>query len=158
MPIDAGLFRDTMGRLVSGVTVVAARTPAGALIGLTASAVTSLSLEPPMLLVCVDRRAEIHDALASAPIFGLNVLAAAQEELARRFATRGQQHFDDLETGTSPTGLPSLPGAVACLDCRRGEVFQGGDHSIVTGTVEWAVTDSGAPLCYFRGDYMELAG
>lgn len=146
-----------MGHLVAGVSVVAARAAEGRVLGMTASAVASLSLEPPMLLVCVDRSAEIHDTLVSAPLFSLNILAAGQRELALRFATRGEQHFDGLDVGISPGGLPRIRGALAHFECRRGSVYDGGDHSIVTGTVEWAATDDGAPLCYFRSGYPELA-
>ncbi|MBI4541549.1 MAG: flavin reductase family protein [Gemmatimonadetes bacterium] len=157
MPIDADRFRLAMGHLVAGVSVVAARAAEGRVLGMTASAVASLSLEPPMLLVCVDRSAEIHDTLVSAPLFSLNILAAGQRELALRFATRGEQHFDGLDVGISPGGLPRIRGALAHFECRRGSVYDGGDHSIVTGTVEWAATDDGAPLCYFRSGYPELA-
>lgn len=155
--MDADRFRLAMGHLVTGVSVVAARGADGRVLGMTASAVASLSLEPPMLLVCVDRSAEIHDTLVGAPLFGLNILAAGQRELALRFATRGEQHFDGLDVGISPGGLPRIPGALAHFECRRGPVYDGGDHSIVTGTVEWAATDDGAPLCYFRSGYPELA-
>lgn len=155
MPIDASRFRHAMGLLPSGVTVVTAHLNAEA-IGMTASAVTSLSLDPPMLLVCVGHAAEIHEAIVGAPIFGVNLLAAGQEDVAERFAARGRQRFAQDEVHPGPAGLPLIDGALAHLECRRFEVFRGGDHSIVTGVVEWAQTREGAPLCYFRSAYRTL--
>lgn len=145
-----------MGLFPTGVTVVTARHGAEVL-GMTASSVASLSLAPPMLLVCVGHSAEIHSALVAAPIFGVQVLAAGQEELALRFATRERQHFAAGEGRPGPAGLPLIDGALAHLECRRGEVFSAGDHTIVTGVVEWVETREGAPLCYFRSTYRSLA-
>lgn len=155
MAIDASRFRHAMGLLPTGVTVVTARLNAE-VIGMTASAVASLSLEPPMLLVCVAHAAEIHEALVGAPIFGVNVLAAGQEDVAERFAAREQQRFAPGEGHQGPAGLPLIDGALAHLECRRAEVFRGGDHSIVTGVVEWVQVREGTPLCYFRSAYRTL--
>jgi flavin reductase (DIM6/NTAB) family NADH-FMN oxidoreductase RutF len=157
MPIDAIRFRQTMGQLVSGVVVVSVLDPEGRALGMTASSVTSLSLEPPLVLVCVDRQAEIHDAVVRSPRFGLSVLGSGQEALAVRFAQRGGPHFDGLDVGLFPGGLPKLKGAIASLECRRDALHAAGDHTIVTGVVEWAETADGAPLCYFRSRYAELA-
>ena len=157
MPLDPKRFRETMGHLVTGVSVVSARDAEGIVVGMTASSVASLSLEPPMILVCVGLEAEIHDTIVRAPLFGVSVLAEGQEDLALRFATKGRQRFDGVDGGAMPDGLPRVPGAIAHLECRRGEVFRSGDHSIVTGTVEWAATADGQPLCYFRTAYRGLA-
>lgn len=157
MPIDSQLFRAAMGRLATGVTVVALRGPDGRPIGMTASAVTSLSLEPPMLLVCVGHAAALHEAIVHSAAFSVNVLAAHEEELSRRFATRDLQHFDDLPIERSPADLPRLPGALACLECRRDAVYRAGDHTIVTGIVDGASTRDGDPLLYFQGGYRRLA-
>ncbi len=166
MPLDAPRFRHTMSHLVTGVTVVTARVggPAGA-VGLTASSVTSLSLEPPMLLVCVGHDSQLHDALVRAERFAVNVLAADQVEVARRFADRGRQRLGDGEVTWSPGGAPLIPGALAQIECRRSAHLPGGDHTILTGTLEWAWTADGGgegrdargrPLCYFRGGYTVL--
>ncbi|MDO8665260.1 MAG: flavin reductase family protein [Gemmatimonadales bacterium] len=154
MPLDPQRFRQTMGSLVTGVTVVAARDARGVLRGMTAASVTSLSLEPPMLLVCVGHDAEIHDTLVGSPLFTVSVLAEGQDRLAERFATRGSQHFDDLDARVTPGGLPVIAGAIAHLECRRDAVHAAGDHTIVTGVIEWAATEPGAPLCHFRSRYM----
>lgn len=157
MSVDGATFRRTMGRLATGVTVVSARSTDGTAVGLTASAVTSLSLEPPMVLVCVGREGALHDALVRAETFGVTILAAGQEALSRRFATRETQHFDGLDCSASPSGLPVLAGALAHMECRRGEALPGGDHTILTGTVVWTVVAEGGPLLYFGGGYRRLA-
>ena len=158
MALDEARFRHTMGQLVTGVTIVTARAPRGRAVGITASSVTSLSLDPPMLLVCVGRDAEIHDVLLEAERFGVNVLAAGQVEMARRFADRGRQHLGEEELVTSPGGAPLIPGTLARIECRRRSRFDGGDHTIITGTPEWSEVGEGKPLCYFGGRYAELRG
>jgi flavin reductase ActVB len=156
MPLDAGRFRHTMSQLVSGVTVVTAKVEGGGALGITASSVTSLSLEPPLLLVCIGRDAVIHDAILEVERFGVNVLAAGQRELARRFADRERQRLEDGEYALSPGGAPLLPGSLARIECRRRSHHEGGDHTIVTGVLEWSETGDGRPLCYVRGGYAEL--
>jgi flavin reductase (DIM6/NTAB) family NADH-FMN oxidoreductase RutF len=156
-PVDAHQFRHTMSHLASGVTIVTARDAAGRAWGMTASAVTSLSLGPPMLLVCIDRAATIHDLLASTDVFGINVLEEGQAEIARRFADRDRHGYDDHSGARSPAGLPLVPGALAHLDVMRGAVYHGGDHAIITGTVSWGAGQDGRPLCYFRSAYQGLA-
>jgi flavin reductase (DIM6/NTAB) family NADH-FMN oxidoreductase RutF len=156
MPIDNQLFRAAMGRLVTGVTVLAARDPDGTLIGMTASAVTSLSLDPPMLLVCVGHAAAAHPALTRGDRFSVNVLGTEQQELSRRFATRDLQRFEGIACDVTPSGLPWLRGALACLECRRDAVHEGGDHSIVTGVIEWAKVGGGDPLLYYLGGYRRI--
>jgi flavin reductase (DIM6/NTAB) family NADH-FMN oxidoreductase RutF len=153
MPIDGQLFRHAMARLATGVAVLVAREGDDGFIGMTASAVTSLSLDPPMVLACIGRSAVAHAALTGGDAFGVNVLAADQEEASHRFATRDQQRFDGAGMERTPAGLPRLPGALAWLEVRRTAVHQGGDHSIVTGVVEWAAAADGEPLLYFLGGY-----
>jgi flavin reductase (DIM6/NTAB) family NADH-FMN oxidoreductase RutF len=155
--VGADQFRLTMGQLAGGVTIVTARDAGGRAWGMTASAVTSLSLVPPMLLVCIDRAAAIHDLLAGSAHFGINVLAEDQAEIARRFADRDRHGYDDHRGEQSPSGLPLVPGALAHVDVTRGPVHPGGDHSIITGTVTWGAVRDGRPLVYFRSAYTGLA-
>jgi flavin reductase (DIM6/NTAB) family NADH-FMN oxidoreductase RutF len=156
MPLDAARFRHTMSQLATGVTVVTARAPDGRAVGITASSVTSVSLDPPMLLVCIGREAEIHDVLLAAERFGVSVLGARQIDVARRFADRARQRLQDGEAVASPAGVPLIPGTLARIEClRRGHLI-GGDHTIVTATLEWSEVADGRPLCYFRGAYAEL--
>lgn len=156
MPLDPGQFRATLSRLASGVTIVAVRAPGGGVLAMTASSVCSLSLEPPMVLVCVGREASIHDALAAADSFAIHVLAADQEQVARHFALSNCGPLAETMPAT-PGGLPLLTGALASLECRRAAVHAGGDHSIITGIVEWSRYEAGAPLCYFRSEYTTVA-
>jgi len=156
MPLDAARFRHTMSQLATGVTVVTAAARRGRAVGITASSVTSVSLDPPMLLVCVGRDAEIHDVLLEAERFGVNVLAAGQIALAQRFADRARQRLNEGEFVASPGGVPLIPGSLARIECRRHAQLTGGDHTIVTGTLEWSEVGDGRPLCYFRGAYAEL--
>lgn len=156
MAIDSTEFRRAMGRLASGVAVLAGREPDGGFIGMTASAVTSLSLDPPMVLACVGHAALAHAALAGGERFSLSILAADQEAVSQRFATRDLQRFDDALERT-PAGLPRVAGALACLEVRRADVHAAGDHSIVTGVVEWAWARDGEPLLYVLGGYRRLA-
>ncbi|HWO90223.1 MAG TPA: flavin reductase family protein [Gemmatimonadales bacterium] len=151
MPLDSREFRDTMSHLAGAVSVVIVRDGA-AFLGMTANTVTSLSLEPPLLLVCVDRGAIIADAITSSDLFAVSFLAADQEDIARRFADRERARFDS-QPKLSPAGLPVIPGALAHLDCRRTDVFEAGDHRIVVASPEWSETREGAALIYFRRRY-----
>ena len=153
MPIDAPSFRRALSRLPTGVTVLVARESDGGFIGMTASAVTSLSLEPPMILACIGHEAAAHAALTGGAAFGVNILAADQEETSRRFAGKEEQRFDGRGMDRTPGGFPRLPGALASLEVRRTAVHPGGDHSIVTGVVEWAWAGEGEALLYFLGGY-----
>ena len=149
-------FRHTMGHLSTGVTVVTVRDAASKAFGITVSAACSLSLEPPMLLVCIDHAASLHDLITRSEVFGLNVLACDQADVARRYADRGRHEFE-AQAAHSPGGLPLVPGALAHIDVRREHVYPGGDHSIVTGIVEWSETHDRQPLCYFRSAFMRQA-
>jgi flavin reductase (DIM6/NTAB) family NADH-FMN oxidoreductase RutF len=151
MSVGEADFREAMSRLPSAVTVVTVR-EGGELLGMTAGSVCSLSLEPPMLLVCVDQRARIHQQIISAPVFGIDVLNEGQRDLARRFADPDSHRFDGSPE-LSPAGLPLIAGSLLHLDCSRAEVYAGGDHSIVTGVVDWIRLDNGPPLTYFRRSY-----
>jgi len=155
MPLDAARFRQTMGQLATGVAVIAVRTPQGGL-GMTASSVSSLSLEPPLLLVCVGKDAAIHEPLTRAERFGVSFLAADQEALARRFADRAHQRLEARELELSPGGAPIVAHALARIECRLEACVTAGDHTIVTGRLEWSDIGTGRPLCYFRGGFAAL--
>ncbi len=124
--------------------------------GMTATAVSSLSLDPPLLLACIGHEASLHDLIVTAPRFGVVMLEESQHELAQRFAEHGRQAFA-AATPRTPGGLPLVPGAIAIVDCRRTSVLEGGDHSIVVGELEWCVVLGGSPLLHFRGRYGAIA-
>lgn len=156
--IDDSEFRRVMGHFATGVTVVTSLRPDGGPCGLTMSAVASVSLDPMLVLACVDRGAETHDCLAGAGCFAVNVLPAGAEDLARRFATRtGEQKFRGVGWRAGDTGAPLLDDALAWVDCRVAEVLPGGDHTIFLGEVVAGDAATGEPLVYYRGGYGRFA-
>lgn len=154
MPIDAARFKKTLGHLPAGITVITLVDEEGAAWGMTASSVTSLSLNPPMILACVDDDAAIRRTIERAAFFGVSILAGDQADLATRFADRQRHRFEPGEAyDVGPAEVPLVKGALARMECRRAEVFQGGDHAIVCGVVEWADTRDGVPLLYWKGSW-----
>lgn len=157
MPIDPDTFRAVLGRFSAGVTVVTTRDAEGRDMGMTVSAFCSLSLEPPYVLICIDRAAAMHDLLAAADTFAVNILSAQQEALSRRFAAPEEHHrFDGIGFTRGSLGTALLDDALAYLECRRVTRFDGGDHGIFIGQVEAAEARSGRPLLYYRGGYAQL--
>jgi flavin reductase (DIM6/NTAB) family NADH-FMN oxidoreductase RutF len=150
-------FRRVLGHLASGVTVVTSAVPEGPAHGLTATAVTSLSLDPPLVLVCVDRAADTRGAIQSSGAFAINVLGEDDEGLARRFATYPvEEKFEGVAYREESTGSPILGRALAWIDCRLRHVYEGGDHEIFVGEVVACDAREGSPLLYFRGGYGRL--
>ena len=155
--MEAADFRRVLGHFATGVTVVTSA-DGGAMYGLTASAVTSVSLEPPLVLVCVDRTADTHDAIERSESFAVNTLAADGEALSRRFATYPVgEKFDGVAYRVEETGAPVLEAALAWVDCTLRQAYEGGDHTIFVGEVLAGDARAGAPLLYFRGGYGRLA-
>ena len=153
-------FRRTMGRFATGVTVVTSVDSAGQPVGTTANAVTSLSLNPPLLLVCFDRGSQTLAAVRSHGAFAVNVLEARQRHLSANFARRGQAAaWDEVAHRPGPTGSPRLHGVIAAMECTVEQFFPGGDHEIVVGRVCEVETagESAAPLLYWQGTYGLLA-
>jgi flavin reductase (DIM6/NTAB) family NADH-FMN oxidoreductase RutF len=140
----------------AGVTVVTTRDREGRPSGLTASAFTSVSLDPPLVLVCVDHTATAHPDLRDRGWFAVNVLRREQEALSRRFAVSGGDKFRGVPCHEGRTGLPLLDGALATLECRIVDTHEAGDHTIFIGQVESASVEDGRPLVHFYGDYHSL--
>jgi 3-hydroxy-9,10-secoandrosta-1,3,5(10)-triene-9,17-dione monooxygenase reductase component len=151
--LDDQAFRDTLGRFASGVTVLTLREEAGGDRGMTVTAFSSLSLDPPLVLACIGKAASIAPSLSRATHFAVHVLAADQESLARRFAEKDGDRFGGLTARRGIEGLPLIDGAVATLQCRIAARHPGGDHEIVVGEVLDASSRDGEPLLYFRGRY-----
>ncbi len=154
--VDPNEFKAALGCWASGITVVTATGPDGP-VGLTASAFSSLSLHPPLVLVCIGQASYHHDALTRAPAFGVHILAATQEEVSNTFAFRRGDRFEGREVEEGPLGAPLLPGALARLACERHDVLAGGDHSILSGRVLMAEVADGEPLAWWQGGYRRLA-
>lgn len=152
-------FRRTLGHFASGVTVITACDGDGRPTGLTASAFTSVSLEPPLILVCVDHKAQSYPALIASKMFAVNILCLDQEAVSRRFATtKIDNKFDGVPFTLSPLGVPLIDNALAQLECTTVNVHLEGDHTIFVGRVERAHSGAGVPLVYYRGRYDRLAG
>ncbi len=165
MAASSDAFKAALGRFCSGVTVIALRDADGNDHAMTASAFSSLSLDPPLVLVCVKKGGAMHDAMSTASGFSVNLLDATQESVSNRFAgwwEDGLSKWADLGLRRAPvSGGPWIDGALAWLDCTPHGALDGGDHTIFVGLVEGAeVSDtpreSLSPLLYFAGRYAKL--
>lgn len=152
--VDADHFRALLSRFASGVTVVTAREADGTALGMTVSAFSSLSLEPPLILVCIERAATLHGVLVNGTSFVVNILAHDQEWVSRRFADIGiPDRFEGIAVVEGVPGPPRLRDAIARLQCVVTATYDGGDHTIVVGQVVDGDTSGDRPLVYFGGDY-----
>ena len=148
-------FRDVISHFASGVTVITAVND-GRAYGTTASAVTSLSLEPPMLLICMNKQSETGRAVAASRTFGVNILGANQIDLAERFAQKGGDKFSGIAVSEGKWGEPLFDEALATLECRVAEETTGGTHYVFLAEVESGSARGGTPLAYFRGEFGRL--
>jgi flavin reductase (DIM6/NTAB) family NADH-FMN oxidoreductase RutF len=157
MPVDPADFRRALGQFAAGVTVVTTRDGQGRSLGLTVTAFAAVSLEPPLVLVCVDHRSETHAGFRHAGLFGVSILAEGQEEVSRRFAGGGTGKFKGVDLEKGETGVPLIPDALAHLECRVSATHVAGDHTIYVGEVVSARVRPGRPLLYHDRDYRRLA-
>jgi flavin reductase (DIM6/NTAB) family NADH-FMN oxidoreductase RutF len=157
MPVDKAEFRRALGHFAAGVTVVTSKLDDGERAGITVTAFTSLSLEPPLVLICIDRRARMHDRLKKGGNFAVNMLAEGQELVSRRFAASELDPFREIGSREGLTGAPLIQDALSAIECRIVDAFPGGDHTIFIGEVEATSVQEGKPLLYFRGGYSQLA-
>lgn len=156
MALDPSTFRAALGRFASGITIITARDADGRDGGMTVSAFSSLSLDPPLILVCVDRAASAGPVFDTAEHYAVNILADDQEALSRRFAQKDVDRFDGVGFTRSSLGVPLLDGALATLECRATARHPGGDHSILIGEVIEVTLHEGHPLLYYRSGYRRL--
>lgn len=154
--VEPDLFRSVLGRFASSVTVISARDAAGRDHGMTVSAFSSVSLEPPLVLACIDRTASIYETLMKTEFIGVSILSESQESCSRRFAEKDADRFDDLEIVRGTHGVALLKDALAHLECRIVSRHDGGDHTIFIASVEQAAAHGGRPLLYYRGGYAQL--
>ena len=150
--VDAAHFRHVVGHLASGVTVVTTEA-GGKRHGMTASSVTSLSLDPPMMLACINSAVPTADAVSESGRYVVNVLGEHQGELARQFATASRDKFRNVAVHRGALGLPLLSEALAHIECEVAERVVGGTHTIFLGRVVSATAGDGQPLTYFRGGF-----
>lgn len=156
MTVDLDQFIAAMRQLAAGVTLVTTA-DGERKAGLTATAVCSVSAEPPQILVCVNRSADAHPVMAAAGVFAVNVLSAEQMDLANRFAgrdgTQGEARFEAGDWRRLATGAPTLEGCLASFDCRTVATLDAGTHTVLVGEVQAVALGSGMPMVYHDGEY-----
>jgi flavin reductase (DIM6/NTAB) family NADH-FMN oxidoreductase RutF len=158
MALNAADFRKAMGCFATGVTIITLDQDGdGDIHGMTANAFTSVSLDPPLVLVCVDHRARTHAHLHARKRFGVNVLSSAQQAISEYYARSSEKHQHAEAAGARFTrtahGTPVLKGAIAYLECRLHSTQPAGDHTIFIAEVEEVELREGEPLLYFRSQY-----
>ncbi|HWD01181.1 MAG TPA: flavin reductase family protein [Amycolatopsis sp.] len=154
-PVDAAAMRATMGRFATGVAVVTTSAADGPH-GMTVNSLTSVSLSPPLILVCLTTGARTTDAVLARGRFALNVLSARQEPLALRFARRGENHFAGLPVTTGSHAVPVIPDALAHLECAVHSALPAGDHHVVLGSVLTTCARDGDPLGFVGGRFSDV--
>lgn len=156
MVFDSQLQRKIMGQFATGVTIITMNN-GGETWGMTANAVTSVSLDPPLVLVCVETGNQTHPRLTEAGCFVINILSAEQKDLSDRFAFAGPKDCSGLEVSAGTTGAPILPGTLGYVDCQVHKVVSAGDHDIFLGEIVDGELLEGEPLLFFAGGYRKLA-
>lgn len=156
MPIGPDKFRHALSKFASGVTVVTTRDAAGNPHGITVSAFCSVSLEPPLILICIEKAAGSHYAFGESGVFVVNVLGENQMEYSNRFAAPTDDKFADIDCTEGIGGVPVLQNTLAALECRVTDTCDGGDHTIFIGEIEKATVKEGRPLIYFHGKYRAI--
>ena len=151
-------FRNVLSHFASGVTIVTTCDGEQHPTGLTASAFCSVSLDPPMVLICVDHKSQSYPHIRDGGRFGINILPQAHEHLSRRFASSRLDKFDGVGFTMGTLGVPLIDGALAHLECRTASAHVEGDHTIFVGRVESIGIGDGQPLLYYRGKYHQLRG
>jgi flavin reductase (DIM6/NTAB) family NADH-FMN oxidoreductase RutF len=154
---DGELFRTLLGCFATGVTVATTLDADGRDTGMTASAVAAVSLDPPLLLICVDRDAKFHAAVEACRGFALNILAEDQEDVSQRFADPAADPFDAVECNRSSGGLPLLDGVVAQIVCTPWGSYEAGDHTVFFAVVQEGETFNRLPLLHYRSRYTTTA-
>lgn len=154
--IDPASFRAALGRFASGITVVTARDENERDHGMTVSAFSSVSLAPPLVLVCIGHDASMHDLLLGAEQIGISVLSTDQEPLSRRFADPESDRFDGVGYTRGESGVALLDDALVHLECSVLVRHEAGDHTVMICAVDRAAASDGRPLLYYRGGYAQL--
>lgn len=156
-PVSADDFRRACGRFATGVCVATVLDAQGMPHGLTVSSFTSVSLEPPLVLICLGHAVTVIDCFRAAKYFGINILADSQQHLSERFARKGMDRFNGLAWESGLSGVPLLPGALASLECEVEQRVTSGDHDIFVAKMVRTVIGQGNPLLHFEGRYRGLA-
>jgi len=149
-------FREALSSFPSGVTIVTTADSRGEWRGFTATSFCSVSMEPPLVLVCLANTAECHPAFSVGTRWVVHIISGEHAELAKRFATRGADKFAGSAFDANDHGLPVLPGAVVMLECSRDAVYPAGDHTVLLGRVDRVEFGDGTPAVYYRRGFHEL--
>ena len=157
MSVDPSAFRATLGHFATGIAVAATRNPQGKPMGVTVNSLTSVSLDPPLVLFCLERAAKSHAAFTASGCFALSVLGEGQQHLSRGFAAAPESHWNEIEPEVRTSGAPIIKGALAWIDCKTEAIHRAGDHDILVGrVVALGHARQGRPLLYWRGRYRHL--
>lgn len=157
MPINQNRFREALSKFASGVTIVTTKDADGNLHGITVSAFCSLSLDPPLVLVCIENTAACHFAVGGSGVFAVNVLSEEQIHHSKQFALSIPEKFDGIEYVEGIGGVPILNQAIAIMECKLINAHENGDHTIFVGQVENSIVNGdGNPLLYFNGVYRAM--
>jgi len=156
MALDAREIRNVMGHFATGVTVITTKDITGKPFGLTVNSFTSLSLNPPLVVVCVDKTVDCYSCFDETKVFAVNVLSEDQEELSRRFATKGIEKFAGIQWRMGEHGAPLLDGVIGTIECKVNHSYEGGDHTIFLGEILSAAAKGDRPLLFFKGKYHRL--
>ncbi len=157
MSVSSEEFRTALSRFASGITVVTTRDENGRFTGLTVSAFCSVSLEPPFVLVCIEKSAAGSSAISASGIFAVNILSEDQGSLSDHFASQIDDRLRGNDYSIGELGLPLLSNCICNLECELKQEYDGGDHMIFVGKVESSIVTDGDPLVYFRSGYRTLA-
>jgi flavin reductase (DIM6/NTAB) family NADH-FMN oxidoreductase RutF len=158
MPFDPKAFRQALGCFPTGVAVVTA-CGGGADVGITVNSFTSVSLDPPLVMWCIDRRSDRFEAFTKAGRYTISILGTKHQDVSSRLARQGEHSLEHFALMKTQSGPPALADALAVFECESHAVYDGGDHAILIGrVVRFFRQDAGDPLVYFRGKYGALAG
>ena len=155
-PVTSYEFRRACGRFATGVTIASVIDPCGTPHGLTVNSFSSVSLEPPLVLICLGHAVTMIEAFRAARYFGLSVLAENQRDVSERFARKGHDRFNGTPWHAGETGVPLLDGALAQIECGVYHRFTAGDHDILVGEMLAAKVHDGEPLIYYASRYRKL--
>ncbi len=150
---DRRLFRDALGNFSTGVAILTTLSDAGEKVGLTINSFTSVSLDPPLVLWCLAKGSESSNLFQPSRPFTVNILARDQQPLAELFASNSNDRFRDVALAGDPGDAPIIGGSIAWFDCRVEDIFEGGDHLIITGRVRRFACRDGAPLLFHKGGF-----
>jgi len=158
MSFDTRAFRQALGSFPTGVAVITALSASDKPVGITVNSFTSVSLEPPMVLWCIDKKSDRYAIFTKATGYTISVLGTAHEDVSARLAKPGSHSLENIPLIETELGPPALSDALAFFECAGEAVYEGGDHAILVGrVVRFARREAGAPLVFFRGRYGALA-